>query len=46
MKGADYMKQNIRIHKAEPNRGVLDFSHLHDSVTVTASFFPSERGML
>lgn len=25
------MKQNIRIHKAEPNKGVLNFSHLLDA---------------
>ena len=25
------MKQHLRIHKAEPNRGILDYSHLLDA---------------
>ena len=25
------MRQHLRIHKAEPNKGILDYSHLLDA---------------
>ena len=40
------MKQNIRIHKAEPNRGVLDFSHLLDAPAGKHGFVQSKNGHL
>ena len=50
-KGAEGMKQRIRIHKAEPNTGALNFSHLldapagkHGFVRVKDSHFYFEDG--
>ena len=40
------MKQNIRIHKAEANRGVLDFSHLLDAPAGKHGFVQSKNGHL
>lgn len=40
------MKQNIRIHKAEPNKGVLDFSHLLDAPAGKHGFVQSKNGHL
>lgn len=40
------MKQNIRIHKAEPNRGVLNYSHLLDAPAGKHGFVKSRRGHL
>lgn len=40
------MKQNIRIHKAEPNKGVLDFSHLLDAPAGKHGFVRSKNGHL
>lgn len=38
------MKQKIRIHKAEPNRGVLDYSHLLDAPAGKHGFVESRKG--
>lgn len=40
------MKQNIRIHKAEPNQGVLNFSHLLDAPAGKHGFVQSKNGHL
>ena len=40
------MKQNIRIHKAEPNKGVLDYSHLLDAPAGKHGFVQSRSGHL
>ena len=40
------MKQNIRIHKAEANKGVLDFSHLLDAPAGKHGFVQSKNGHL
>lgn len=40
------MKQNIRIHKAEPNKGVLDFSYLLDAPAGKHGFVQSKNGHL
>ena len=40
------MKQNIRIHKAEANRGVLDFSHLLDAPAGKHGFVQCKNGHL
>ena len=40
------MKQNIRIHKAEPNKGVLNFSHLLDAPAGKHGFVQSKNGHL
>ncbi len=38
------MRQRIRIHKAEPNRGVLDYSHLLDAPAGKHGFVESRKG--
>lgn len=38
------MKQNIRIHKAEPNKGVLDYSYLLDAPAGKHGFVECRRG--
>ncbi len=38
------MKQKIRIYKAEPNRGVLDYSHLLDAPAGKHGFVESRKG--
>lgn len=38
------MIQNIRIHKAEPNRGVLDYSHLLDAPAGKHGFVQTRGG--
>lgn len=38
------MKQNIRIHKAEPNKGVLDYSYLLDAPAGKHGFVESRKG--
>ena len=38
------MKQNIRIHKAEPNKGVLDYSHLLDAPAGKHGFVEARNG--
>lgn len=38
------MKQRIRIHKAEANQGVLDFSHLLDAPAGKHGFVSAKRG--
>lgn len=40
------MKQHIRIHKAEPNTGVLDFSHLLDAPAGKHGFVVEREGHL
>lgn len=40
------MKQHIRIHKAEPNQGVLNFSHLLDAPAGKHGFVQSRNGHL
>ncbi|MCM1283327.1 MAG: hypothetical protein NC180_07195 [Muribaculaceae bacterium] len=40
------MKQNIRIHKAEPNTGVLDYSHLLDAPAGKHGFVQTKNGHL
>lgn len=40
------MKQRIRIHKAEPNKGVLDYSHLLDAPAGKHGFVESRKGHL
>ncbi len=40
------MKKNIRIHKAEPNAGALDFSHLLDAPAGKHGFVSARRGHL
>lgn len=38
------MKQRIRIHKAEPNKGVLDFSYLLDAPAGKHGFVSARKG--
>ena len=38
------MKQRIRIHKAEPNKGVLDYSYLLDAPAGKHGFVESRKG--
>lgn len=38
------MKQHIRIHKVEPNRGALDFSHLLDAPAGKHGFVRARDG--
>ena len=38
------MRQRIRIHKAKPNRGVLDYSHLLDAPAGKHGFVESRKG--
>ena len=38
------MKQRIRIHKTEPNKGVLDYSHLLDAPAGKHGFVESRKG--
>lgn len=38
------MKQRIRIHKAEPNKGVLNYAHLLDAPAGKHGFVESRRG--
>lgn len=38
------MKKNIRIHKAEPNKGVLDYSHLLDAPAGKHGFVQARKG--
>lgn len=38
------MKQRIRIHKAEPNKGVLDYSHLLDAPAGKHGFVENRKG--
>jgi hypothetical protein len=38
------MKQHIRIHKAEPNMGALDFSHLMDAPAGKHGFVRASKG--
>lgn len=40
------MKQHIRIHKAEPNRGILDYSHLLDAPAGKHGFVEPKKGHL
>lgn len=40
------MKQHIRIHKAEPNRGILDYSHLLDAPAGKHGFVETRDGHL
>ena len=40
------MKQKIRIHKAEPNKGVLDYSYLLDAPAGKHGFVESRNGHL
>lgn len=40
------MKQHIRIHKAEPNTGVLDYSHLLDAPAGKHGFVGTKNGHL
>ena len=40
------MKQNMRIHKAEPNQGILDYSHLLDAPAGKHGFVKTENGHL
>ncbi len=40
------MKHRIRIHKAEPNKGVLDYSHLLDAPAGKHGFVESREGHL
>lgn len=40
------MKQHIRIHKAEPNRGILDYSHLLDAPAGKHGFVETKKGHL
>lgn len=40
------MKQHIRIHKAEPNRGILDYSHLLDAPAGKHGFVKTRKGHL
>lgn len=40
------MKQKIRIHKAEPNKGVLDYSYLLDAPAGKHGFVESRKGHL
>lgn len=40
------MRQNIRIHKAEPNTGVLDYSHLLDAPAGKHGFVKTKGGHL
>ena len=39
------MKQNIRIHKAEPNKGVLNFSGLLDAPAGKHGFVQSKTAI-
>lgn len=38
------MKQKFRIHKAEPNKGVLDYSHLLDAPAGKHGFVEARNG--
>ena len=40
------MRQNIRIHKAEPNKGVLNYSHLLDAPAGKHGFVEARNGHL
>ena len=40
------MKQHMRIHKAEPNRGILNYSHLLDAPAGKHGFVKTENGHL
>ena len=40
------MKQHIHIHKAEPNRGILDYSHLLDAPAGKHGFVETRKGHL
>ena len=40
------MKQRIRIHKAEPNKGILDYSHLLDAPAGKHGFVEAKNGHL
>ena len=40
------MRQNIRIHKAEPNKGVLNYSHLLDAPAGKHGFVETINGHL
>ena len=40
------MKQHIHIHKAEPNRGILDYSHLLDAPAGKHGFVETRNGHL
>ena len=40
------MKQHIRIHKAEPNQGILDYSHLLDAPAGKHGFVEVKNGNL
>ena len=40
------MKQHIRIHKAEPNQGILNYSHLLDAPAGKHGFVESRNGHL
>lgn len=40
------MKQHIRIHKAEPNKGILDYSHLLDAPAGKHGFVETKNGHL
>lgn len=39
------MKQRIRIHKAEPNTGVLNYSHLLDAPAGNMGLSKRKRGI-
>ena len=40
------MKQNIRIHKAEVNQGILNYSHLLDAPAGKHGFVETKQGHL
>ena len=42
----EMMRQHIRIHKAEPNKGILDYSHLLDAPAGKHGFVEAKNGHL
>ena len=42
----EIMRQHIRIHKAEPNKGILDYSHLLDAPAGKHGFVEAKNGHL
>ena len=40
------MRQHLRIHKAEPNKGILDYSHLLDAPAGKHGFVETRNGHL
>lgn len=41
----EMMRQHIRIHKAEPNKGILDYSHLLDAPAGKHGFVEAKTGI-